>query len=255
MSSSPASGKSRQSKARGQKKKAPRSEASAHTRFFYERGSGALRVAMDKFSSQSPFPPHKVYKLPFSAKFILTTVDGGTTLGAQVIHRLNSLFDPEASFGGHQPYGFDALAVAYNRYKVLACRVKITLTDPSADGMMFVWCIFNPSNASGTIAGLDPSLVLERQQAGGCFINNTGSQTKTITLGAPIGLVSGLTKLQFDADPDNFTAPVTADPGNVCMLAVAVASIRAVSPAITLVCNMEMEFEALFYQRKLMAQS
>ncbi len=38
---------------------------------------------------------------------------------------LNSLFDPDAAVGGHQPRGFDQLAALYNRYRVYRVRWQI----------------------------------------------------------------------------------------------------------------------------------
>lgn len=38
---------------------------------------------------------------------------------------LNSIFDPNLTGGGHQPYGRDTMATLYNRYRVYNCRVTI----------------------------------------------------------------------------------------------------------------------------------
>ncbi len=46
--------------------------------------------------------------------------------------RLNSIFDPDASNTGHQPYGHDTLAALYNKYKVLRMKYQVEFT-PSND--------------------------------------------------------------------------------------------------------------------------
>lgn len=39
----------------------------------------------------------------------------------------NGMYDPEASMGGHQPYGFDELMVRYNDYTVLYASITATI--------------------------------------------------------------------------------------------------------------------------------
>lgn len=50
-----------------------------------------------------------------------------TLAGNQYVFRLNSIFDPDLTGTGHQPYGHDTLALIYNRYRVLRCSWKITV--------------------------------------------------------------------------------------------------------------------------------
>lgn len=39
--------------------------------------------------------------------------------------RLNGLYDPDASLGGHQPYFYDQLTALYNKWTVTGCKVNI----------------------------------------------------------------------------------------------------------------------------------
>lgn len=41
-----------------------------------------------------------------------------------IVFRINSLYDPEFSVGGHQPLGFDEWSVFYNKYLVLGAKVR-----------------------------------------------------------------------------------------------------------------------------------
>lgn len=43
----------------------------------------------------------------------------------------NSLFDPDRTGVGHQPYGFDYLALSYNRYRVMRFRYRVDITPPN----------------------------------------------------------------------------------------------------------------------------
>jgi hypothetical protein len=44
----------------------------------------------------------------------------------------NGLYDPNATGGGHQPYGHDTYADIYNQYTVLKSKIKITPTGRTA---------------------------------------------------------------------------------------------------------------------------
>jgi len=38
---------------------------------------------------------------------------------------LNSIFDPNRTGVGHQPYGHDTLSILYNRYRVISCSYRV----------------------------------------------------------------------------------------------------------------------------------
>lgn len=63
----------------------------------------------------TPVPQRFITKHKYSTTF---------TLGAaQPIYRfnMNSLYDPDLTGTGHQPYGFDQMAALFNRYRVYGC--------------------------------------------------------------------------------------------------------------------------------------
>lgn len=51
------------------------------------------------------------------------------TAGAEDLfeHRLNSLFDPNSSGVGDQPYYFDQWAALFQRYRVYGCKIRLTV--------------------------------------------------------------------------------------------------------------------------------
>ena|SRR3990167_885981 len=59
-----------------------------------------------------------------------TTISVGTT---QHNFRLGSLFDPDYTTTGHQPYGFDQLAAFYSRYYVTGARMYARFVTSSPD--------------------------------------------------------------------------------------------------------------------------
>jgi len=215
----------------------------------------SLSRAFTTFNGNSPFPPNKLYKLKYTESFVFSTDSTPLRVyGTQQRWNLNSLFDPDSTGTGHQPYGFDALAIAYNRYKVVGVTVEMEVTDPSADGIRIGACLLNPANAGGTISGVDPDVVAERNQGYFFDINNSGRQVEKRRFFVPMYKVAGVTKLQFNADPDNYTAPVNGNPGSLCQLCIAAVDMRAASMK-TVMITTTLTYHAMFYQRKIMAQS
>lgn len=60
--------------------------------------------------------PHKYIILRYTEYTEITLAAGAAN---RVIYNLNSIYDPNRSGAGHQPYGYDQLAALYARYRVL----------------------------------------------------------------------------------------------------------------------------------------
>jgi len=81
---------------------------------------------------RNPFPLKTVAKLRYGA-----TIRLDPALGASAVHlfRCNSIFDPDFTGVGHQPYGRDTYETIYNHYRVLKSRIS---------------CVFLPNGTSST---------------------------------------------------------------------------------------------------------
>lgn len=71
---------------------------------------------------QNPFPLQRNVILRYCANVTLDAAVG--TIGKWQF-RCNSLFDPDVTGTGHQPYGFDTLASIYNHYQVMKSFITI----------------------------------------------------------------------------------------------------------------------------------
>jgi len=71
--------------------------------------------------------------------------------GSQIF-RLNSIFDPDYTYTGHQPYFRDQLAALYNTYKVLKCEadLKFYFADSTAIALKAT-CRASQFNTGGTM--------------------------------------------------------------------------------------------------------
>jgi len=68
----------------------------------------------------APFAQRYITKMKYSQAFNLSIGNNWTQ-----IMNLNSVFDPDRSGIGHQPYGYDQLTPIYNRYRVISCAYVI----------------------------------------------------------------------------------------------------------------------------------
>lgn len=204
------------------------------------------------YVSNDPFPPRRNYKLTFSQTYLFPVGAGGV-FGQENIYRLNSLFDPDETGVGHQPYGFDQVATLYKRYKVNGCLVEVTWNDPNQDGIA-VGMMMTPPSSVTTLAGLGFDAANEKPFTTTRSINNSGSQKIYMKTYIPISKACGITKAQFSNDLDSYTALVGTNP--------------ALSPRIRLACcspaagvggnvqaQIKMTFYCSFWDRIVLAQS
>lgn len=85
--------------------------------------------------------PFRTVRLRYSEMYTLTAAG---TVGNYWGFRINSLYDPDYSFGGHQPMGRDQWAALYNEYRIRRWFCNITLANQS-DHVVRVVTLFSDS--------------------------------------------------------------------------------------------------------------
>jgi len=93
---------------------------------------------------------------------------------------LNSIFDPNRTGSGHQPYGHDTYSTLYNRYRVY--KVKWSVTLPS-DSSLKYQAVIGAVNHAGTSSTLD------------AIAEQPGSIMRWVPPGSSSVVVSGTTSL------------------------------------------------------------
>lgn len=209
---------------------------------------------LKQYSGNQPIPDRWTCKMHYTDRYTLSTDATLSTLGTQHKWNLNSLYDPDQTGVGHQPYGFDQLSGLYQRYKVTAVRFEFIFSDPSADGLLLNWQFLNPTQTSQSLTGSDPNTVRERPNTGYVVMNERGEQVRTRIIYMPIHRAAQITKLQFDADQEDYTAQFTANPVNMPQLAVAVANMDAGGTK-TVKCLVNITYYTTFYDRRVQTQS
>lgn len=152
-----------------------------------------------------PIPQRFITKMKYAERFS-TGVDGRYTFN------LNSIFDPNRTGVGHQPYGYDTLATLYNRYRVIACGYRI---QPIASiSTASIQCVAMPANETLTMTSLSEM----RENPRAKYISQTaGGSQATLSGKTYIPSLVGRNKFQYMAD-DRYQADVTSSPNELALL-------------------------------------
>lgn len=145
----------------------------------------------------NPFPQQYLAKLHYAHG---TGIAPATAhLAGKITYRLNSIFDPDKSGTGHQPYQFDQLSGIYARSQVYGCKIDLEWTNPQGDGLYVGYNLINPTNGGG-VHGKTLDVISELPNVHCQPINNSGSQVKRMSLYVPLHKLNGITKAQFMAN-------------------------------------------------------
>lgn len=154
---------------------------------------------------------------------------------------LNSLFDPNRTGVGHQPYAFDTLASLYNRYRVISCGWRITA--PTTATVVQVGAL--PANEVLPIVSM---FELKENPRAKYFVQQPGGQTIVLSGKSYLPSLMGRTKAQYMAD-DRYQALTTADPAELGVLNLFAASAGGLGqPNATL--NVLLEYTVEFFDVK-----
>lgn len=101
-----------------------KSRVKAGARWTPDEAAGAM-PALSVPRGVNGFPTDLRTTLKYSDVITLTSTGNAV---ASYVFRMNSLFDPDFSGTGHQPYYFDQLAALYSRYCVIGSKLTATFT-------------------------------------------------------------------------------------------------------------------------------
>ncbi len=200
------------------------------------------------------FPLRLNTSLSYSDQFKMYGVNNSDTFGTEQTYRLASLYDPDFTNAGHQPFGFDQLIPWYVRYQVKSATVKITFSDPSSDGMYVAMMVKNLNDPATLVNSTIPQ-ARERPNVILKPLNNTGSQKTTLTKHIDFAGYSGLTKQQWINDWSNTSALTNANPTFTPYFMIAVADGKQAASAGSVLVTVEIIFHATFMERITPGQS
>jgi len=170
-----------------------------------------------------------------------------TTLATQVqVFNMNSLFDPDQTGVGHQPYGFDQLAALFAHYRVYKFSWHIEFA-PSNERLHVCVIPINGSTAPTTIpvAGEQPLGVTKAMSFDGgppCVFK--GHQY--------LSRFTGATSVQYKTD-DRYSAATTESPVELMRVHILVYNPSGSSVATS--CNVTLIYHTEFYDPITVGQS
>lgn len=159
----------------------------------------------------NPIPERYITKMKYAEA---VTVSASGIAGYK--WNLNSLFDPNRSGIGHQPYGYDQLcgpagSALYNRYRVISCKYILTVTSDSAN----IQFAALPANESLSLIG---NVSEARENPKSQYATyNPGGIMRMLKGTVSLPKLIGRTKSQYMAD-DNYQAVYNASPSEVAIL-------------------------------------
>lgn len=191
-----------------------------------------------------PFPPNYHCTLRYSDAKTLST--GSAVFGTEFQYRLNSLYDPDYTSAGHQPYGYDQMAALYNKYRVKAVRYTLTFTTPGAANDIKCGVVFRPNTTAGISSG--NVWIVDEDPAGiTADLSSSGDRRAVITGRIEMSKIFGISKTKLMAE-DNYSAAVTSNPTNVVYMTFATICYDGTN-AVSSSCNVALDFECTFYDR------
>jgi len=220
------------------------------------RGSGSRRPInqVSSASLTSNVLPRCLRRTLRYAETISFTTGTAGVVGATNVFLLNSIYDPNSTGVGHQPYGHDQLATWYSKYLVLGARVKLVCTTPGGSAeLSVVWKV--ESNAFASIAGMSIDRCTETPMIGTAFVGPSGNDRSLIlNMNLTPWKILGITHQQYRDQYTTYGAAMSANPSSSPTLEIGLASMSgAAGTALTV--QVIIDFTCEFSEPLQLAQS
>lgn len=191
--------------------------------------------------SLQPIPQRYICKMKYS-ETVATSV--ATNLYA---FNLNSIYDPNRTGLGHQPYGHDTLATLYNRYRVISCAWRINVLMGASTSPVQVAA--QPANELLTTVSVNEMRENPRAKY---ILQNTGAESRVLKGHTYIPSLVGRSKQQYMSD-DRYQAQIGASPLEAAILNVLTADVTDTAAVVSL--QVMLEYTVEFFDIKHLAQS
>lgn len=197
-----------------------------------------------------PFSQRYISKMKYSESFQLT----GPGLAGFVTQRmnLNSIFDPNRTGLGHQPYGHDTMATLYNRYRVVKCNYSISaIALGQTTANMYSVIAALPANEEVSISN-----VSEAQENPRCKYITQAPNAGLKVLRGTVYLPSlvGRSKAQYMAD-DRYQSQYGSSPNELAVLNIYAGLLNGANETTQMSLNVTLEYVVESFDVKALPQS
>lgn len=212
-----------------------------------DRAAGSM-PALSVSRGVRGFPTEIRTSLRYSDVITLTSTANAV---ANHVFRMNSLFDPDFTGTGHQPYYFDQLATIYQRYTVIGSKLTATFTPiPAAingagttqlNGPVLCAVWGDPTSTNTTTL----STIMETNTASSGLISTATGGNNRLVLSTNY---SPETKLGLSNGDDTVGSSTSNSPSQVWYGIVSLADVGLAS-ATSVSVKIDMEFRVRFFQQ------
>lgn len=182
--------------------------------------------------SLNPIPQRMIVKHKYATS--VSVAAGGGAL-ASYIFNLNSMWDPDRTGTGHQPYGRDTYATLYNRYRVISCSYRVACIPSTPARVIQIAAL--PSNIA---PGVTSMFEVREQPRCKYVLQQPGAAQKILSGKVYIPSLVGRTKAQYMAD-DNYQAQIGSSPSELALLNLYAGAITDDTTTDTFYFNVELE--------------
>jgi len=184
------------------------------------------------------FPDEFTTRLRYAEVITLTSASNGV---GKYCFRMNSIFDPDQTGTGHQPYYYDQLSALYNRYTVLGSKLTCEFSvQPSAiaTAQPSGPCVIGVVTDDDASIGSTVTTLLEQQNSKTTIIGggNSGPATKKMSV-----TFSPERDLGLARDDDTVGAAFGANPSKQWYGFIFAAE-AGTSSATSIVCKVQLEY-------------
>jgi len=205
------------------------------------------------FKGPDPFPNAVRKRFRYAETYAFTTGAAGIA-GTQQAMGLNTLFDPNVTGVGHQPYGFDQFAAFYGKYRVDRVTVDVLWNTIGSTAEVACLHILQPPSGGITLTGVTTDRAAEIPQVLTCVLSPSGNtRTQRIRFSCSCAELCGVSQQKYEDDP-NYSALISANPSLLCYLNMAISSYSG-SAGEAATAQVVIEFEAYMWERIVQAQS
>lgn len=159
--------------------------------------------------SLNPIPQRMIVKHKYA-----TTVNPGFIGSPETLHQfnLNSMWDPDRTGIGRQPYGRDTYALLYSKYRVISCSWRVAGLPSNSARVIQVAVV--PTNQSSPAINMAEVRELPRCKY---VIQQPNAPQQFCSGKTYIPSLMGRTKAQYMAD-DTYAAAISASPSELALL-------------------------------------
>jgi len=210
----------------------------------WRKGKGAMSRQATTVQNVGlrPIPSRFITKMKYADAFSLSAAGMSS-----YVYNLNSIYDPDRTGIGHQPFAFDQLATLYNRYRVISTRYRVCAVPGTDTGSIQIAAL--PTNDAPPISN-----VSEARENPRCkyVIQNAQGKINMLTGKVYIPALMGRTKQQYMAD-DRYQATFGQSPNEAAILNIGGSSISQVD--VTMDCVITLNYVVEMFDVNKLSQS